>query len=99
MSNCNHSTQANRLGQRKSRDVAHRDWEALAEVGVICLLATAMFDLQALMGRWRYLQAVSHDSDAGEHGEGNDLRGSTKDCGQEFHGAALIEIAPAEAGT
>ena len=57
-----------------------------------------MLDLQLLMGSWRQLQAVSRDPDAGEHREGGNQWVSTKEFGEEFHGSAVIEAAPAEAG-
>ena len=57
-----------------------------------------MLDLQLLMGSWRQLQAVSRDPDAGEHREGGNQWVSTKEFGEEFHGSAVIETAPAEAG-
>ena len=50
------------------------------------------------MGSWRQLQAVSRDPDAGEHRERGNQWVSTKEFGEEFHGSAVIEAAPAEAG-
>ena len=57
-----------------------------------------MLDLQLLVCSWRKLQAVSRDPDAGEHREGGNQWVSTKEFGEEFHGSAVIEAAPAEAG-
>ena len=57
-----------------------------------------MLNFQPLISRWRQLQAVSHDPDAGEHRERGDHWASAEDFGQEFHNSALIEGAPAKAG-
>ena len=57
-----------------------------------------MLNFQPLMSRWRQLQAVSRDPDEGEHRKGGEHWAGAKNFGQEFHGLALIEAAPAEAG-
>ena len=52
-------------------------------------LAEAVLDLQALMCRWRQLQAVGRNPDAGQQGEGHDQWTCAKDFNQEFHGSGL----------
>ena len=69
----------------------------MGSTGVYLSSAEAVLNFQPLMSRWRQLQAVSRDPDAGEHRKGGDHWASAKDFDQEFHGLALIEAAPAEA--
>ena len=41
------------------------------------------------MGCWRQLQAVSRESCAGEHREGDDHRPSAEDFAEDFHGSTI----------